>query len=181
MSRGSAASLDEVLQQWQGLGYYARARNLHRAARVIAVAGFPRDYAGWLALPGVGPYTAAAISSLALGEKRAVSDGNVRRVLARLWGERQPTGLAVLDDEARLVHVSAVRTDEQIRAALEPWLGPDCVAGIDAPLRAGRRHVVMGWPIAQDGRKLHAGTAIVDADGRVVARSLQLWLLPRSD
>ncbi len=52
-------------------------------------------------------------------------------------------------------------------------------ARIDAPLRAGERYVAMGWPIARDGRKLHAGTAIVDADGVVRARSLQLWLLPR--
>jgi hypothetical protein len=52
-------------------------------------------------------------------------------------------------------------------------------AAIDAPLRAGSRYVVIGWPIARDGRKLHAGTAIVDAAGRVVARSLQLWVLAR--
>jgi hypothetical protein len=53
-------------------------------------------------------------------------------------------------------------------------------ATIDQPIRAGARYVVVGWPIARDGRKLHAGTAIVGADGRVHARSLQLWLLPRS-
>jgi len=52
-------------------------------------------------------------------------------------------------------------------------------ARVDAPLRAGERYVVIGWPIAQDGRKLHAGTAIVDATGTVRARSLQLWLLSR--
>ena len=49
-----------------------------------------------------------------------------------------------------------------------------------APLSAGQRYVVIGWPIEQDGRKLHAGTAIADAAGRVLARSLQVWLLPRS-
>lgn len=52
-------------------------------------------------------------------------------------------------------------------------------ARIDAPLHAGRRYVAMGWPIARDGRKLHAGTALIDEDGTVCARSLQLWLLPR--
>ncbi len=51
---------------------------------------------------------------------------------------------------------------------------------IDAPIRAGRRYVAMGWPISQEGRKLHAGTAIVGADGTVHARSLQLWLLPKA-
>ena len=53
-------------------------------------------------------------------------------------------------------------------------------ARVDRPIRAGERYVVIGWPIEQDGRKLHAGTALVDAQGIVRARSLQLWLLPRS-
>lgn len=82
---------EAVLKAWEGCGYYARARNLHRAAKIIAADGFPTDYAGWLALPGVGPYTAAAVASLAHGEARAVNDGNVRRVLSRLYGEARPT------------------------------------------------------------------------------------------
>lgn len=85
------APIDAVLKAWEGCGYYARARNLHRAAGVIVAGGMPSTYAGWLALPGVGPYTAAAVSSLAFDEQRAVNDGNVRRVLARLYGERLPT------------------------------------------------------------------------------------------
>lgn len=85
------APLADVLKAWEGCGYYARARNLHRAAQVIAQQGFPEAYGGWLALPGVGPYTAAALSSLTLNETRAVNDGNVRRVLARLHAEPQPT------------------------------------------------------------------------------------------
>ncbi len=85
------APVEAVLKAWEGCGYYARARNLHKAAQIMAEQGVPRDYEGWLALPGVGPYTAAAISSLAFGEARAVNDGNVRRVLARLCAEAQPT------------------------------------------------------------------------------------------
>lgn len=80
-----------VLKAWEGCGYYARARHLQRAAKIVAREGFPRDYEGWRALPGVGPYTAAAVASLVYGEPRAVNDGNVRRVLARLFGERGPT------------------------------------------------------------------------------------------
>lgn len=76
------ASLDHVLKAWEGLGYYARARNLHRAAREMKRR--PRTYAGWLEVPGVGPYTAAAIASIAHGERVPVFDGNVRRVLSRL-------------------------------------------------------------------------------------------------
>ena len=87
----AAAPEADVLKAWEGCGYYARARNLHRAAKEVAERGFPAAYAGWLALPGVGPYTAAAVSSLTLGEARAVNDGNVRRVLARLWAEKTPT------------------------------------------------------------------------------------------
>ncbi|GGR68903.1 A/G-specific adenine glycosylase [Deinococcus seoulensis] len=87
----AAAPQEAVLKAWEGCGYYARARNLHRAAQQVAQDGFPGSYDGWLALPGVGPYTAAAVSSLALNEARAVNDGNVRRVLARLHAEAQPT------------------------------------------------------------------------------------------
>ncbi|MDV6373601.1 A/G-specific adenine glycosylase [Deinococcus arenicola] len=87
----AGAPVEAVLKAWEGCGYYARARNLHRAAGLIAADGFPTTYVGWLALPGVGPYTAAAVASLAYGEGRAVNDGNVRRVLARLYGEARPT------------------------------------------------------------------------------------------
>lgn len=81
------APLRDVLKQWEGLGYYTRARNAHRAARLIRSehgGRFPRDHAGLMALPGVGPYTAAAIGSLAMGLDVAVVDGNVTRVVARL-------------------------------------------------------------------------------------------------
>ena len=97
------APLDAVLKAWEGCGYYARARNLHRAAGLVAQSGSPQDYEGYLALPGVGPYTAAAIASLAHGEARAVSDGNVRRVLARLFAERSPTPAWVQAQADRLL------------------------------------------------------------------------------
>ncbi|WP_221089322.1 A/G-specific adenine glycosylase [Deinococcus aquaedulcis] len=88
----AAAPVEDVLKVWEGCGYYARARNLHRAAaQVTAQGAFPASYEGWLALPGVGPYTAAALSSFTLNAAHAVNDGNVRRVLARLYGERTPT------------------------------------------------------------------------------------------
>lgn len=80
----AAAGEDEVLAAWSGLGYYRRARQLHAAARRVAAAGaFPADAAGWQALPGIGPYTAAAIASQAAGEVVPVLDGNVERVLSR--------------------------------------------------------------------------------------------------
>jgi A/G-specific adenine glycosylase len=85
----AAAPVDEVLHLWSGLGYYARARNLHRAARLIGAANggeFPRSFAAVAQLPGIGRSTAGAILALAHGERFAILDGNVRRVLARYFG-----------------------------------------------------------------------------------------------
>jgi A/G-specific adenine glycosylase len=86
----SAAPREDVLGAWAGLGYYSRARNLHAAAQRLAVDGFPNTEAGWRALPGVGPYTAAAIAAIAFGEATNVVDGNVERVMARLHGIETP-------------------------------------------------------------------------------------------
>ena len=85
------ATEDEVLREWQGLGYYSRARNLHFAARqVVEVGGFPQTLEGIKALKGVGDYTAAAIGSFAFGLPAAVVDGNVYRVLSRHFGIETP-------------------------------------------------------------------------------------------
>ena len=83
----AAASEDEVLRLWQGLGYYSRARNMHAAARqIVEMGGFPRTIEGLHALKGVGDYIAAAVGSMAFGLDAAVVDGNVYRVLARHYG-----------------------------------------------------------------------------------------------
>ena len=83
----AAANEDAVLEGWAGLGYYARARNLHAAAKAVAAAGgFPRTREAMCELPGVGRSTAAAICAFAYGERQAILDGNVRRVFARHFG-----------------------------------------------------------------------------------------------
>lgn len=83
----AAASEDEVLREWQGLGYYSRARNLHNAAQqIVALGHFPDTLEEIKQLKGVGDYTAAAIGSIAFGLPAAVVDGNVYRVLARYFG-----------------------------------------------------------------------------------------------
>ncbi len=84
----AAASQSDVLKAWEGLGYYSRARNLHKAARlVVAEHGgqLPADRKALLALPGIGRYTAGAILSIAFGQRAAALDGNVKRVLARVY------------------------------------------------------------------------------------------------
>jgi A/G-specific adenine glycosylase len=87
------AAIDDVLQAWAGLGYYRRARSLHAAAQIILRqhgAIFPRDFDSILDLPGIGRYTAGAISSIAFNQPEPILDGNVIRVLARLFGIRKP-------------------------------------------------------------------------------------------
>ena len=87
----AAASQDEVMRQWEGLGYYSRARNLHTAAQqIVEQGGFPTDYEGVRNLKGVGDYTAAAICSFAYDIPTAVVDGNVYRVLSRVFGIDTP-------------------------------------------------------------------------------------------
>jgi A/G-specific adenine glycosylase len=83
----AAAPEADVLAAWSGLGYYSRARNLHRAARRLAAGALPATYEQVLDLPGAGPYTAAAIASIALGLPHAAVDGNVTRVVSRLTND----------------------------------------------------------------------------------------------
>lgn len=84
------ADRDAVLAAWAGLGYYSRARNLHAAAQVLARCGFPEDEVRWRELPGIGAYTAAAIAAIAFGRAANVVDGNIERVMARLYAVETP-------------------------------------------------------------------------------------------
>ncbi|MDQ8934254.1 A/G-specific adenine glycosylase [Acinetobacter rudis] len=91
------AQWDDVAPYWAGLGYYARARNLHKAAGIVAQLGsFPKDLDGWIALPGIGPSTAGALMSLGLRQYGVIMDGNVKRVLSRFY--------AIEDDLSKPIH-----------------------------------------------------------------------------
>ncbi|HEY0055441.1 MAG TPA: A/G-specific adenine glycosylase [Pedobacter sp.] len=93
VSNFAAATEDEILNMWQGLGYYSRGRNMHRTAQMVMEehAGyFPKKYDELIKLKGIGEYTAAAISSFSANEAKAVVDGNVFRVLARYFGIEEP-------------------------------------------------------------------------------------------
>ncbi|MBT3767172.1 MAG: A/G-specific adenine glycosylase [Rhodospirillaceae bacterium] len=89
----AAADLDDVLHAWQGLGYYARARNLHKCARVVANefdGRFPDSEETLMTLPGIGPYTAAAVAAIAFGRETVPVDGNIERVISRLYVIKEP-------------------------------------------------------------------------------------------
>ena len=89
----SKASSEDVMAAWAGLGYYARARNLHRAAQQVCTdhgGEFPSDVDGLRALPGIGPYTAGAIAAIAFGKQSTVIDGNIERVMARYFAISTP-------------------------------------------------------------------------------------------
>jgi len=119
------ASQRDVLRQWEGLGYYARARNLHQSAKVVVdeyLGRLPSRRHDLLALPGIGDYTAGAISSIAFGLDEPVLDGNIRRVLARLFAiaERvdSSAGTAILHELA-VAHLPRGRAGEFNQALMD--------------------------------------------------------------
>jgi A/G-specific adenine glycosylase len=108
----AAADLDAVLHAWQGLGYYARARNLHACARAVVArhdGKFPEDEAALRKLPGIGTYTAAAIAAIAFGRKATAMDGNVERVVARLHAIATP----LPDAKPALYRLAAALTPDE--------------------------------------------------------------------
>lgn len=110
------AGLEEVLRVWQGAGYYARARNLHRLAQTLSAGSpLPADYAQLRRLPGLGPYTAAAVASIAFGEPVAAVDGNVRRVISRLMAWENP---APAELQARAEELLAVKSPGEWNQAM---------------------------------------------------------------
>jgi A/G-specific adenine glycosylase len=113
----ASSPIDEVLQEWEGLGYYRRARLLHAAARVIVErhgGRVPSEAEALRSLPGVGPYTAGAVASLAFGRTAAIVDGNVARVLIRL------SGRALATDDAEAVRWCWDRSRSLVEAAADP-------------------------------------------------------------
>ncbi|MDA0787210.1 MAG: A/G-specific adenine glycosylase [Proteobacteria bacterium] len=110
----AAADLDQVLTEWAGLGYYARARNLHKCARLVCDdhgGRFPDTEVGLRELPGIGPYTAAAIAAIAFGRTATPVDGNIERVMARLFAVEAP-----MPDSKPVLKSHAVRLTPDDRA-----------------------------------------------------------------
>lgn len=182
----AAADEQDVLAVWEGLGYYSRARNLHRAARQVTQdhnGQLPSTRAVLQSLPGIGPYTAAAIASIAFGEDVAAVDGNIRRVFARLFDVRVPARSTQGEQELGAlaqVHLPLGRAGDYNQALMDLGalickpknpdctscpIAADCIArqlGVqeDRPVRLPRKKIphltVTAAVIRQDGRVLLA-------------------------
>lgn len=194
------ADLDDVLREWQGLGYYSRARNLHRAARLVRErhgGALPGDVGSLRALPGVGDYTAGAVASIAFGIAAPAVDGNVRRVLSRLHDLEDPTAT-----ELRAIAAGMVPPDRpgdfnqalmELGATICTPRSPDCPA---CPLREWCRARARGTqaqrPRSRPGKPLpeeSVSSLVLVRDGEevlLVRRPDQgllacLWEFPAAD
>jgi A/G-specific adenine glycosylase len=178
----------EILKYWEGLGYYARARNLHRAARVMVdlhQGKVPESYESLLALPGIGPYTAAAIASIAFNQDIAVVDANVERILARLFDIEGPVkngetkkrihGLAgelLPPGQARFFNQALMDLGGLICTPKNPACGVCPVAGSCAALHEGRVHE---RPLVIPGGK----TVLIEMATGVLAHKGRLFIQQR--
>jgi len=149
----AAAAWEEVAAAWAGLGYYARARNLHAAAKQLAANGFPADEAGWRALPGVGAYTAAAIAAIALGQPAVAVDGNVERVMARLHAIGAPLPAA-----RRALGEAAAQLLAQTEARARPGDAVQALFDLGATICTPRRPACALCPLAGDCAARAAGS-----------------------
>ncbi|MFO1137349.1 MAG: A/G-specific adenine glycosylase [Rhodoblastus sp.] len=180
----AAAPDEEIMRAWAGLGYYSRARNLLACARAVAArGGFPQDEAALRALPGIGPYTAAAIAAIAFGRRAVVVDGNVERVIARLHAIETPLPQAKSEIRARADELTpqtragdfaqammdlgaTICTPKKPACALCP-LSRDCAARkTGAPETWPRRA-----PKAERPERRGAAFVAVRADGAVLLRT----------
>jgi A/G-specific adenine glycosylase len=154
----AAANNDDVMAAWAGLGYYARARNLHRAAKIVCSdhgGSFPETRDALLALPGVGPYTAGAIAAIGFGASSVVVDGNIERVFARYYAISTPLPAAKADISAAYAAQHPGERPSDYPQALMDFANAVCTPkapGCDAcPVAAGCAAAKTGtpenWPV----------------------------------
>jgi len=180
----ATAPLEAVLVEWAGLGYYARARNLHACAKTVAERHggvFPSTSAELLTLPGIGPYTAAAIAAIAFDQRAAVIDGNVERVMARYLALDRPPRLAKATIRAELQRVVPPRAGDFAQALMDlgaTVCAPKAALCMLCPLQPGCRAAAMGEPLVfpvraeKAERPTRYGHAFVirDGDGDIFLR-----------
>lgn len=188
----AGASEEDVLQVWAGAGYYRRARNLRRLAQAVAEAGVPRTAAALEELPGVGPYTAAAVASIAFGDPVAAVDGNVRRVICRLFAVEEPSAQWLRETAEGLLDRAAPGTWNQAVMELGSLVctpkNPMCLACPVAMWCAGREEAgryPTARPRVQKGVQaaalvLHSrgGYVLVKRDGQALGG---LWGFPLAE
>lgn len=168
----------ELLTAWAGLGYYARARNLHACAKVILAEHggvFPAHEAGLRSLPGIGAYTAAAIAAIAFGERAVVVDGNVERVITRLYAIKTPLPKAKDEIRARLDPLTPAQRPGDFAQAMMDLGATICTPRNPVcslcPLRpfcaAQKAGTMLDFPVkpAKKPRPVRFGTAFVARDG----------------
>jgi A/G-specific adenine glycosylase len=184
----AAASENDVLALWSGLGYYSRARNLQKAARQIEEAGaFPSTYEAIGELAGVGSYTAAAIASISLGLPHAVVDGNVRRVFARLTNDAQADTQTIADqlldkrDPARW-NQAVMELGALVCLPRDPLCGKCPLSKHCAARSAGTQSAVPGKKIKPATERLERTLLVIRRGGKLLLAPSQrvkgFWDLP---
>ncbi len=176
----AAAPLDAVLSAWAGLGYYARARNLHACARAVCRdhgGRFPNTEAGLRALPGIGPYTAAAVAAIAFGRRTLPVDGNVERVTARFFAVEAPLPGA----KAELRRRAGNLLPEQPEAAFPYGDLAQALMDLGATVCLPARPRCAACPLARDcrGRKLGLAEGLprrAPRRARPTRRGVAFWL-----
>lgn len=174
----AAAPVEAVLAQWSGLGYYARGRNLHKAAQIIMrehAGEFPRTAAQLVALPGVGLSTANAILSLAFQQPTAICDGNVRRVLAR-WSALS------LPIESKQAEQELWQLAQRLQSQTRPRDYTQAIMDLGATLCTRRNPMCTQCPIASDCGALASGEAVTTWPKRLPkktrpTKAATLWLV----
>jgi A/G-specific adenine glycosylase len=193
----AAASEQEVMALWQGLGYYSRARNLHRAAKAVAGGEFPRTLEAIRALPGVGRYTTGAIAAFAYDEPAALVDANIARVLARVFAIREPidgaAGLARVWEEAerlqpdrggRAFNAGLMEIGALICTPRAPGCGRCPIAESCAALAGGLQRELPARKTRRRTERVAEPCALVTRNGEVLlehqagTRWRGLWKLP---
>lgn len=177
----AAASDEQILSEWAGLGYYARARNLIACARQVAArGGFPATAPALRELPGIGAYTSAAVAAIAFGEKAAAVDTNVERVIARLHGIRQPKRAEV--ERLALSMMPEDRPGDFVQAMIDVGATvcrprtPRCPL---CPLRSDCAANASGAPAAFPARKQRRERPLRHGVAYWIERNGHVWLVRR--
>ncbi|MFZ5941394.1 MAG: A/G-specific adenine glycosylase [Bacteroidota bacterium] len=168
----ASADEEEVLRQWQGLGYYSRARNMHSTAKQIVHAyggEFPRSSAELRALKGIGPYTAAAMASIAFGEPVAAIDGNVIRVVSRLFAVAQPVNKA--EGKKLLEQLAGEILDRE-----SPGDFNQAMMELGALICTPRNPDCMNCPLNHNCQALESGSPAAFPVKEKKNRTIEMWL-----